>query len=464
MHWTPEGAIFPVQPGWADGAFWAPELVVDRGRFLVYYVAKKRGASLAIAVATASAPQGPWVDHGPILEERVGAIDPAFARDEHGKPYLIWKTDGNSVGEATPIWAQPLSGDLLHLTGERTELIRNDQAWEEGVVEGPYILRHAHRFYLFYAGNACCGRECKYAEGVARADRLLGPWQKMPTNPLIGANDRWRCPGHGTAMHGGTMHGKKGQDYLLYHAYPATGAVYVGREAMLDEVRWGEDGWPVVNQGRGPTSDPGDARIDFADDFKAEVLGPSWQWPVNTRPTVKTGKKGLCLRIPAHRQSAMVAVPVPGSLHFEASVRMKRVSDIEGEDWPQPDSPSYNQPPVTLWSGLAVVGDPFNTRGLGVRGNVMELWIRWGERAEVVWSERLDPMPETVWLRVRSFDEAQLQFAFSPDGKRWMEAGEAVDASPLPAWDRGLRLGLMMEGPGKASVGFLDFTLRNGKP
>ena len=463
MHWTPEGAIFPVQPGWAEGAFWAPELVEDRGRFLVYYVAKRRGGALAIAVATASAPQGPWVDHGPILEEVVGVIDPAFARDEHGKPYLIWKTDGNSVGEATPIWAQPLSGDLLHLTGDKTELIRNDQAWEEGVVEGPYILRHAHRFYLFYAGNACCGRECRYAEGVARADRLLGPWEKMAGNPLIGANDRWRCPGHGTAVHGSTMHGKKGQDYLLYHAYPASGAVYVGREAVLDEIRWQADGWPVVNAGAGPASDPGDAKIDFADDFGMEVLGPSWQWPVNTRPTVRTGSPGLCLRIPAHRQSAMVAVPIPGSPQFQAGVVMTAGREFDGEDRPQPESPRYNDPPVTTWAGLTVVGDPFNTIGLGLREDVLELWRRRGDRAEVVWTERLEGVPERVWLRVRSFDEAQLQFSFSVDGARWKNAGGVVDASRLPAWDRGLRLGLMLDGPGQAAMGFQDFVLRSAE-
>ena len=234
---------------------------------------------------------------------------------------------------------------------------------------------------------------------------------------------------------------KKGQDYLLYHAYPANGAVYVGREAMLDEITWGADGWPMVNEGAGPRSDPGDARVDFADDFAGERLGASWQWPVNTRPTVRTGAAGLCLRIPAHRQSAMVAVPIPGSPQFDAGVVMSDVSEIEGEDLPQPDSPRYNEPPVTSWSGLAVVGDPFNTVGLGVREGGMELWVRRGERAEVVWAERLEEVPERIWLRVRSSGEAQLRFSFSVDGRVWKEAGGVVDASGLPAWIGGCGLG-----------------------
>lgn len=86
----------------------------------------------------------------------------------------------NSIGKPTPIFVQPLTDDLLHLTGAKVELIRNDPAgWEGGVVKGPYILRHGNHFYLFYAGNACCGRECNYAERVARSAALLGPWRKI---------------------------------------------------------------------------------------------------------------------------------------------------------------------------------------------------------------------------------------------------------------------------------------------
>ena len=215
VHWLPAGAIFHEQPRWADGAFWAPELVHDRGRTVVYYVGRKRGGALCVAVASATKPGGPWTDHGPIVCDALGSIDPCFARDEHGDPFLIWKEDGNSQRKPTPIFAQRLAPDMIHLLGERTMLMTNDAAWEGELVEGPSVIRHGHRFYMFYAGNTCCGRDCRYAEGVARAEHLLGPWEKSPGNPLINANDHWRCPGHGTALHG-----KDGQDYLLYHALP----------------------------------------------------------------------------------------------------------------------------------------------------------------------------------------------------------------------------------------------------
>ena len=48
---------------------------------------------------------------------------------------------------------------------------RNEADWEGRVVEGPFVIFHDGWYYLFYAGSACCGLECSYAEGVARAGK-----------------------------------------------------------------------------------------------------------------------------------------------------------------------------------------------------------------------------------------------------------------------------------------------------
>ena len=462
VRWTPAGSIFPTQPAWAEGSFWAPELVHDEvtGRFVVWYVGKRRGGALCIAVATAPSAGGPYTDRGPLVCEQDGSIDPCFARDEKGAPYLIWKEDGNSQQRPTPIWAQPLTDDLLQLAGEKTQLITNDQPWEEGVVEGPYILRHEGRFYMFYAGNSCCGRECKYAEGVARADRLLGPWEKCPANPIIGPNDNWRCPGHGTAVRSEGREGRLGQEYFLYHAYPAGGTIYVGREALLDEITWsapeadGKPGWPAVNGGRGPGESAPPALIDFADTFDGPELGPSWQWPVNTRPDVVLDRRGLKLGIPLESplaagpvESAMIAVPRPAGLHYVASV----VLGVRPETNP------------LLWAGLSIVGDPFNTVGLGLRRDTLCLWFRRGDTQGVIWQRDLRSA-SSIHLRSQAVGrEHHLQFSYAVDEGEWQDAGEPYDASDLPAWDRGLRIGLMLEGPVGCSAEFRAFALRAGE-
>ncbi len=447
IHWLPAGSIFPRQPRWAQGAFWAPELVNDRGRFFVYYVGRQRGSTLAVAVATATSPGGPWTDHGPILTHPLGAIDPCFARDEHGAPFLIWKVDGNSARQPTPICAQPLASDMIHLLGEPTVLITNDTPWEDGLIEGPSIIRHAHRFYLFYAGNTCCGKDCRYAEGVARATHLLGPWEKFPGNPLVNANDRWRCPGHGTAVHGG-----HGEDYLLYHAYPTGGTIFTGREAVLDRIAWREDGWPAINAGQGPSGSRPRPRlqhptIEFRDTFEGPRLGASWQWPVNTHPSVITGDGTLRLRVPNTRQAAILAVPAPGAPEYRASVELDTHA-LTGEDLPR-----------SAWCGLSVIGDPFNTIGLGLRGRTLELWRRAGAHAEVLWAAPVAPALATIALRVTAAGKSQLHFAFSTNTNIWRSAGHPVDATDLPAWDRGLRLGLHIEGPAATEPVYHHFCL-----
>ena len=459
IDWTPSGSIFPSQPAWAEGSFWAPELVHDEltNCFIVWYVAKKRGGPLCIAVATAPSPAGPYTDRGPLICEHDGSIDPCFARDEHGAPFLIWKEDGNSQQLPTPIWAQPLTEDLLHLTGRKTQLITNDQPWEEGVVEGPYILRHQQRFYMFYAGNSCCGQQCKYAEGVARADHLLGPWEKYPGNPIIGSNDNWRCPGHGTAVQTQGHDGRPGQEYLLYHAYPSGGTIYVGREAVLDQITWsapepdGKPGWPSINAGRGPSQPASPTPIDFVDLFDSTSLGPSWQWPVNTRPGIAFNQPGLVLGIPllsplaaAPVESALIAVPRPAGLHYLASVTLARPTE----------------PDFSAWAGLSIIGDPFNTVGLGLRGDTLILWSRRGDTQHIIWQTALPPGP-AIHLSSRSVGrEHHLQFSYALDAGTWHKAGDTYDASDLPAWDRGLRIGLMLEAPTGRFATFQHFQLR----
>src|SRR3954469_5606940 len=305
VNWEVVGAVFQRRPEWAVGSFWAPEISQDRGRFFVYYVARKKGGSLCAAVATASRPQGPYADHGPLVCQEVGSIDPFPVTDENGRRFLLWKEDGNSVSKPTPIWAQQLSADGTRLVGERRELFHNDQAWEKhptlpfgDLVEGPSVVRRGGWFYLFYSGNFCCGRECQYAVGVARARKLLGPWEKYEKNPIMEGNNDWRCPGHGTVVGD-----ERGRTWFMYHAYQPKDFVYVGRQAMLDEVIWGRDGWPSINEGHGPSSvahspyNTRDAKSgrQFFDDFLAATLRPGWQWPQGNVPDFRVARGQLIL-------------------------------------------------------------------------------------------------------------------------------------------------------------------------
>src|SRR6266545_2474959 len=249
VNWKIVGAIFPKRPAWAVGNFWAPEISEYQGRYFVYYVGRKKDGPLSVAVASADKPEGPYTDHGPLVSQDAGSIDPMAVTDEKGERCLVWKEDGNSRKLPTVIWAQTLSDDGASLVGERKELIRNDAPWEGAVVEGPFVLRRGERFYLFYSGSGCCGRGCAYAMGVARSRSLFGPWEKNPANSILAGNEHWRCPGHGSIVTD-----DRGRYFLLYHAYEDKTFVFTGRQMLLDEVKFGGDDWPTINGGQGPST------------------------------------------------------------------------------------------------------------------------------------------------------------------------------------------------------------------
>jgi beta-xylosidase len=250
LHWRQVGQIFPRLPAWADGSLWAPELVVDQAGTRVYYTAHRKGRGLCVGVASAPAPQGPYTDHGPLVCQPAGSIDPTQVRDAAGHPYLVWKEDGNSVGQPSRIWIRRLRANGLGLIGPRRQLLRNWDRWEGPVIEAPEIVTHDGWLYMFYSGNTYGpAPTCQYALGVARAKSVFGPWRRDPSNPILRSNRHWRCPGHVSPVSDGA-----GRLWLLYHAYPAQSDPAAPRQALLDVVTWDRDDWPSVNGGHGPST------------------------------------------------------------------------------------------------------------------------------------------------------------------------------------------------------------------
>ncbi len=126
--WEPRGFVFPrgQKPAWAadgEGAsdFWAPEMHHVGGEYRVYFAARERdGHDLALGVATAPGPEGPFATPAePLL--RGGVIDPHVVVDDDGAAYLLWKDDANGV------WPGLLHG-LLHEHGRLVgELLAADE-------------------------------------------------------------------------------------------------------------------------------------------------------------------------------------------------------------------------------------------------------------------------------------------------------------------------------------------------
>jgi beta-xylosidase len=435
VNWEHVGNIFEHRPDWAVGNFWAPELHEHKGKFYVYYVGRKKGGPLSLAVATAEKPTGPWIDHGPLIGQDAGSIDAFPVVDTDGTRYLIWKEDGNSRKQPTPLWIQKLSEDGLKLVGDMKEILRNDTAWENNLIEGPAVIRRGDYWYLFYAGNACCGRGCNYAQGVARAKNLLGRWEKNPGNPLLVGSEKWKCPGHGTLVRD-----KAGRDWFLYHAYAADTFTYVGRQGVLDLVNWKDDGWPVINQGKGTSTEaPAPVPVaqhteqSFWDDFTAAKLSPQWQWPQNSEPKVTIADGNLTLTADAARKDEFVASIVAvktttGDYVATTELNTKSLGNNES-------------------AGLSAFGDRENALGVSLRDGQLLVWKRQRNKHEML-STNSVLAGKTIFLRMNASAGHKFSFSTSADGQQWKNLGGNVDVEGayLPPWDRGIRVALIAGG------------------
>lgn len=457
VNWESLGAVFQRRPEWSAGNFWAPEISEWKGRYFVYYVARKRNGPLSVAVASAAQPAGPYTDHGPFISQDAGSIDPVPVVDVKGDRWLIWKEDGNSRNLPTPLWIARLSSDGTKLAGEMKEVLRNDAPWEGRVVEGPFVIRHGERYYLFYAGNACCGRGCHYGVGVARAKDLLGPWEKNPKNPILADNETWKCPGHGSVVED-----EKGNAYLMYHAYSARDFIYVGRQALLDQIEWGGDGWPTINQGHGPSSSSTapfsitaeHSQLSFKDDFRSPTLNPEWQWPQSIEPRwkIESSPKPF-LKLGANEArgtnllGAVLAVKT-SSGNYTAETVLDR---------------AHARPGTSL--GFSAFGDMDNALGLAVEGSNLLLWRRQRGKHETLLSR---PISETelLYVRINASNGHKFRFSISPDGAEWNAVGDHIDLEGefLPPWDRGIRIALTVGGAPEAEGWFYRFSLAPTDP
>ena len=449
VNWGHLENVFTEPPAWSTGNYWAPEISEHEGQFYVYYVARKRDGPLSIAVAIAKAPRGPYTDHGPLVSQEAGSIDPVTALDEKGERYLIWKEDGNSRNLPTPIWAQKLSDDGASLVGEMKELFRNDAPWEGNLVEGPYVIRRKEWFYLFYSGNACCGTGCSYALGVARSKQLLGPWEKYPANPILAGNSKWKCPGHGTIVTD-----VKGRDFLMYHAYDAQDFVYPGRQALLDEIRWETNGWPSINQGKGPSelapapqsSSSFNGEHFFFDDFKIGRLAPNWQWPQEKKP-------GVQFRA-GHLELSQAGKPIEGIASAVLAIRSTR------GNYEATTLVSLQGMKSGTWAGLSAYGDQNNALGIAVGPGRAVLWRRQTGKEEIVAEEAIRS-PSSIYLRMRATDAHLFEFSTSIDGRQWSGFSKDFDikGDHLPPWDRGVRVAITAGGTDNAPARFAWFRI-----
>lgn len=233
LHWegpcgTVDGLALHKDDVWGEKWFWAPEVYYLNGQFYMYLSAEEH-----LIIATSGSPLGPFkqAEKKPLLESK--AIDHHLFIDDDGKPYLFFVNFGEN-GLST--WVAEMHDDLLSMKKEtRKPCIKPEQTWElvEGRVnEGPYVLKHNHRYYLFYSGNGYTSQN--YGVGFAVADNPTGPWTKYEGNPILQSPDTLRGTGHGAFFRD-----KKDRLHYVYHAHNSQSEIHP-RKVYFNACRFTE--------------------------------------------------------------------------------------------------------------------------------------------------------------------------------------------------------------------------------
>ncbi|HYO98888.1 MAG TPA: glycoside hydrolase family 43 protein [Pyrinomonadaceae bacterium] len=284
VHWRElAGALAPLAG--EHPCYWAPEVVYENGRFLMYYSVgnEKR---MHIRVATASHPAGPFADSGHGLTDAEFAIDPHVFVDEEGARWLFYATDflththiGTGTVRDRMLDPFTLARDARPVTRARYDWQVYDPARVEkgGVrwhtVEGPFVLRRKNLYYQMFSGgnwqNLTYGVSYAVSERVARDDE----WEQVADGervlPILRTiPERVVGPGHNSVVRGTDNR----QLFCVYHRWDGEH----GRVLAIDRLDWVGERLTVLGATTTPQPAPTPPTFEGFSGEHPESLGEGW--------------------------------------------------------------------------------------------------------------------------------------------------------------------------------------------
>ena len=255
IAWTPGPRVFAAAPAWVReflpghrGHFWAPDVILLDGRYLLYYSVStwgKNTSAIALAVTPALDPADPrfgWKDAGIVIRsspaDDFNAIDPSVVLDADNRLWLAFGSFWSGIklvelDRASGLRAAP--GGPVHALAAHRE------------IEAPCIVARGGEYYLFVNWGLCCrGVRSTYVIVVGRSPDITGPYLDRAGRDLrddggslfLDRADRFIGPGHAGVLQA------QGSTYLSYHFYDAS------RDGLpslaVRTLSWDADGWPVA--------------------------------------------------------------------------------------------------------------------------------------------------------------------------------------------------------------------------
>lgn len=231
VNWTDHGSPLNLATfSWASKDAWAGQAVYRNGKFYWYVPVTNRATGrMAIGVAVADSPTGPFRDAlgHPLVEN--GEIDPTVFVDDDGQAYLYW---GNPN-----LWYVRLNSDMTSYSGGVNQIplttagfgTRTGDANRPTLYEeGPWVYKRNGVYYNVFAAR-CCSEFIAYST----APSPTGPWTYrgtvMPTQ------------GSSFTNHPGIVD-FKGGSYFFYHNGALPGGGGFTRSVAVEKFSYNADG------------------------------------------------------------------------------------------------------------------------------------------------------------------------------------------------------------------------------
>ena len=244
VHWEIIGyAITNKEWAGLDGleggrGYWAPDISWHDGRFYITATYRLNDGGNVLRrqiVVSSDQPEGPY--SRPVFIDEDG-IDPSLFWEDDGRCYMLLNR-GARIFELSRDASEKISDAVLLYYGD-----------QKRAPEGPHILKHNGWYYLFLAEG---GTGIGHRITVSRSKTLMGIYEPCPFNPVMRQDDE--RAGIQRCGHGKPVQTPDGRWYMVYLCGRMLEGKYtvLGRETALDPITWTADGWPMVNDLKGPS-------------------------------------------------------------------------------------------------------------------------------------------------------------------------------------------------------------------
>ncbi len=422
-----------------SGGIFAPAISYNPANKTYYMVTTNVGAGNFFVKTTD--PYGEWSD--PIMLPEVGGIDPSFFFDDNGKAYIVNNDDAPDGrpeydGHRT-IRAQEFDVNTDKTVGPRVILVNKGARPEDNPIwiEGPHMYKINGKYFLMSAEG---GTGDWHSEVIFRSDSPMGGFTPYAGNPILTqrelSSDRMNpvtCAGHADLVQA-----KEGDWWAYFLACRPINCKFenLGRETFMMPLRWTEDGFPYITEGkelvpmilkregveRDSTVTFGNFTVE--DDFSDTALGMSWftlRGPATDLYSLTETPGYLklhCSDVTAKERKTPALVMRRMQHHrFEATTRM--LYDPADEEA----------------AGMLLFKNETHQYFMGVNrnsdGKCITLWKVGEGASETLAENKLESKSTAIDLKVVSLGETY-EFYYSTDGgEKWELLCKNVDAGFL---------------------------------